>query len=276
MSLFHKTESLSRSRTKELQYAAKQEQLLQKNAMREIPKWKAALTEKVPASVYHGLRGAFGKAFSLVFEKGTPLIDKTLDHTALTQEYQLQDYAVRLTQSRKELKRMRKAADKSKLLGSAVTMAEGVGLGALGIGMPDIAVFIGMLLRGAYECAVRYGFAYDTPQGRYLILRMMETALLRGDAWTEANAEVDALLTLHRQVTEEELKAQIQRTADAFALDMLITKFVQGLPVVGIAGGIFNPVYYSRILQYVQLKYYKRYLLCLPDTEAERKSDENH
>ena len=253
MSLFRKSESLSRSRSKELKYIEKQEQHLQKNAMREIPKWKAVLTERVPASVYRGLRGAFGKAFSLVLEKGTPLIDKTLDHTALTQEYQLQDYAVRLTHSRK-------AADKSKLLGSAVTMAEGVGLGALGIGMPDIAVFIGMLLRGAYECAVRYGFAYDTPQERYLILRMMEAALLRGDAWIEANAEVDALLTLHRHVTEEELKAQMQHTADAFALDMLITKFVQGMPVVGIAGGIFNPVYYSRILQYVQLKYYKYYL----------------
>ncbi len=52
-----------------------------------------------------------------------------------------------------------------------------------------------------------------------------------------------------------------QKTADAFALDMLLAKFVQGIPVAGILGGISNPIYYRRILDYVQLKYQKRYLL---------------
>lgn len=33
------------------------------------------------------------------------------------------------------------------------------------------------------------------------------------------------------------------------------------LPVVGVIGGLGNPVYYRRILSYVQLKYQKRYLL---------------
>ena len=42
---------------------------------------------------------------------------------------------------------------------------------------------------------------------------------------------------------------------------MLLAKFVQGIPVAGILGGISNPVYYRRILYYVQLKYQKRYLL---------------
>jgi hypothetical protein len=42
---------------------------------------------------------------------------------------------------------------------------------------------------------------------------------------------------------------------------MLLLKFIQGLPVVGIVGGAANPVYYSKIMKYVQLKYRKRYLL---------------
>ena len=37
-------------------------------------------------------------------------------------------------------------------------------------------------------------------------------------------------------------------------------KFVQGIPVVGVLGGAANPVYYRKILRYVQLKYRKRYL----------------
>lgn len=42
---------------------------------------------------------------------------------------------------------------------------------------------------------------------------------------------------------------------------MLFLKFIQGLPVVGILGGMANPVYYNKVMKYVQLKYRKRYLL---------------
>lgn len=43
-------------------------------------------------------------------------------------------------------------------------------------------------------------------------------------------------------------------------MDMLVLKFIQGLPLVGALGGAANPVYYRRVLNYVQLKYHKRYL----------------
>ena len=45
------------------------------------------------------------------------------------------------------------------------------------------------------------------------------------------------------------------------ALDMLCLKFIQGIPVVGMIGGLGNPVYGHKILNYVRLKCYKRYLL---------------
>ena len=44
-------------------------------------------------------------------------------------------------------------------------------------------------------------------------------------------------------------------------MDMLLLKFIQGLPVVGIVGGAANPVYYKKIMDYVELKYKKRYLM---------------
>ena len=44
-------------------------------------------------------------------------------------------------------------------------------------------------------------------------------------------------------------------------MDMLILKFIQGLPIVGIIGGAANPVYYRKVMRYVQLMYRKRYLL---------------
>ena len=42
---------------------------------------------------------------------------------------------------------------------------------------------------------------------------------------------------------------------------MLLLKFIQGLPVVGILGGAANPLYYHKITAYTQLKYRRRYLL---------------
>ena len=61
----------------------------------------------------------------------------------------------------------------------------------------------------------------------------------------------------------ERVKEQTGRTADAFAMDMVLLKFVQGLPVVGILGGAGNPLYYNKVIKYAELKYRKRYLLKL-------------
>ena len=143
-----------------------------------------------------------------------------------------------------------------------LSTVEGVGLGALGIGLPDIVLFVGMLLKGIYETALRYGFPYEDPAEQMWILRMMETALTKGPLWTEKNQGVDAFLYqgLMEEPTKEALSQQIQATAQTFAMDMLVLKFIQGLPLVGALGGAANPVYYRRVLNYVQLKYHKRYL----------------
>ena len=69
------------------------------------------------------------------------------------------------------------------------------------------------------------------------------------------------IVEMPREVTRAVLEEQIHETASVFAMDMLILKFIQGLPVVGIVGGVANPIYYKRVLNYVQLKYRKRYLL---------------
>lgn len=38
-------------------------------------------------------------------------------------------------------------------------------------------------------------------------------------------------------------------------------KFLQGLPVVGMAGGIYDAIYLQEILAYAKIKYHKRFLL---------------
>ena len=162
---------------------------------------------------------------------------------------------------RKEWRQLRREAKQANWLNLAATTAEGVGLGALGIGLPDIVLFLGMLLRGIYETALHYGFDYEDRWEQLLILKMMTTALSTGEEWEYHHSKLEALLKEEvQQVSEQAFADQIDQTASVFAVELMALKFIQGLPVVGIVGGAANPVYYARVLKYVRCQYEKRYL----------------
>lgn len=234
-------------------------QMKQKTA----PVWKEKLQEKIPHKVMAGLQRAFSKAFYLIFSKGVVLIEKTYDKTSIEKEFLINDYAVNIKGGRKELVRLKRDAKGGNTINTVLTTVEGIGLGILGIGLPDIVLWMSVLFRGIYEIALKYGFAYDTPEEKMYILKLLEAAMVSGQNWVSINSEVDNYIveSCHVTPTDTELKEQIDKTADAFATDMLVMKFIQGLPIIGIIGGAGNPIYYRRIMKYVQLKYQKRYLL---------------
>ncbi len=269
---------------KELQYINKQEEKLRKTAEKNAaPGWKEGLEKKIPPKIYGNLEKAFCKAFSFIFEKGNAVIEKSYNKDAILKDYAVRNYAVHIKGTGKELKQLRNAAKAPDMRNMAITTVEGIGLGALGIGLPDIVVFTGFLLKGIYETALHYGYDYEKPEEKLLILKMMEAALSKGEDWNQKNGDVDRLLRdglnlkdrkaevlkaidLDERAPEPEdiqthIAEQTKRTAQTFALDMLLLKFVQGLPVIGILGGAGNPLYYRKVLQYVQIKYQKRYLL---------------
>ncbi len=221
--------------------------------------WERILSAKMLA----GLKKTFSKGFSVIFEKGSALIEKTYDRDSIERDFQINGYAMDVKGGRKEIGRIQSGVSKNNILNTAVTAVEGIGLGALGIGLPDIIIWVGVLPRGVYETALKYGFDYDSPEEKLFILKMIETAMLSGEDWIAANAEVNQFIiqAAHAVPGDDEMKGQIEKTVDAFATEMLVTKFVQGLPVVGMLGGAANAVYYWRIMLYVQLKYRKRYLM---------------
>lgn len=260
---------------KEWDHIIRQERKMVPAERRNLSSWKKMLEDKIPDRVYENLRAAFGKAFALIFEKGEVLIEKTYNKEELLKDFAIRDYAVGVKGDRKTLKEVRRKSGSSDLTNMTISAVEGIGLGILGIGLPDIVIFTGILLKGIYETALHYGFDYDDLKEKLLILKMMEASLLEGDDWIRANKEVNEWLRCgvpsgtgkYYQGCSEEvclnlaLREQVRKTADVFALDMLLLKFVQGLPVVGIAGGAANPVYYNRVMKYVKLMYQKRYLL---------------
>lgn len=227
------------------------------------PTWKTALEKRVPEKILTGLQRAFSKAFYLIFEKGAVIIEKTYDKDSIEKDFQINDYAVDIKGSRKEIGHMRSGAYKSNAANTVITAIEGIGLGTLGIGLPDIVLWVGILLRGVYETALKFGFDYEAPEEKLFILKMIETSMVSGKEWTDLNAEIDKYIAqnAYKVPDDNELKEQIEKTSSAFAAEMLITKFFQGIPVVGILGGVTNPVYYQKIMRYVELKYRKRYFI---------------
>lgn len=243
-----------------LEEIARREARLMEQASRyHAAKWKEALEQKIPPKVYEDLQKTFCRAFGLIFEKGTGLIEKTYSRSDLEKDFQIRDFAIDLKGGKKELHQLKAEAGRGNLVNLTISTVEGIGLGILGIGLPDIVLFLSLILKGTYETAIRYGFSYDDPEERMYILKLLEAAMSKGERWAACNAGVDSYLS-GCGPQERTFSEQIQATADAFAADMLLAKSIQGIPVAGIVGGLGNPVYYRRILYYVQLKYQKRYL----------------
>lgn len=57
----------------------------------------------------------------------------------------------------------------------------GLGLGVLGIGLPDIALFTGLMLKSVYETALSFGFEYDSEEEKKFILRLIAGAMAYGE-----------------------------------------------------------------------------------------------
>lgn len=226
----------------------------------KIKELTGKIEEKIPEKLSATLDTAFYKAFFVIFEKGTGVIEKTFKGEELQLEFEVNDFRVDKKPTRRSLRKMEAAGKKSKLLNSAVTTVEGIGLGALGVGIPDIPVFLAMLLKGMYETAASYGYDYNKKEEQILILRMITAGLADGEEKRKADRRVEAWLGFAETTEAFTFEDEVKKASEALSNAMLMAKFIQGLPVVGAAGGMSNPVVYQKVSQYAALKYRKRYL----------------
>lgn len=248
----------------------------------------------VPEKLEDTLNLAFYKAFELIFNRGTSIIEKTYRKEDMENTYKINAYAAGLKESRKTMKAFSREAGKNKVRNLAAAGAGGIGLGALGIGLPDIPLFTGMVLKSIYETAISYGFSYDTAEEQCYILKLISTALSRGDAAESGNRSLDAMGRLIRTGTplsetalsgtplsgtfsgQDGLAALpggpeshdtaslctslMQQASHALSSELLYMKFLQGIPIAGIIGGMYDAVYLKRIADYADMKYKRRFL----------------
>lgn len=219
------------------------------------------LEEKIPEKLEETLNTAFIKAFDLVFEKGTGLIEKTYNKGQQETDYQVREYAAGLKESRKTVKAFGRQSQGTRMKNLMISGVEGVGLGLLGIGLPDIPLFTAVILKSVYEIALSYGFEYESEKEQWFILKMIETALKKGEELERNNSLLNAWIDQNGiGETVKGRKEQSKETAAALAEALLYMKFLQGIPVVGVAGGAADTVYLKKITDYAELKYKRRFL----------------
>lgn len=218
------------------------------------------LEGKVPDKLQDTLDAAFAKAFEIIFEKGTGIIEKTYSREKIEHQNKVNLYSVDLAENKKTLRKFEKETGSSNTKNLLLSGASGIGLGVLGIGLPDIPLFVGTLLKSIYEIALHFGYDYESQEEKYFILKLVETALSGGVKLREGDRALNQFIDEPYLPEDYDQHRQIRETSETMSAELLYLKFLQGIPVVGAVGGAYNAVYMQKVQKYAKIKYYRRFL----------------
>lgn len=254
----------------------KEESYVVKYVMDKTAKWVRFVEKKVPDTLQNTLEAAFNKAFVTVFDKGAALIEKTYNKEKQQNLYKENERTLdKEIFDAKSVKKFERQAKRTAAKNLAITSIEGVGMGLFGVGLPDIPVFVSVLLKSIYEISISYGFEYTTDKEKLFILKMIDTSLKSGNTLREKDTELNNLIERYNIeekhpkevddmaefVTELQIVRQIDDSAKALSHELLYGKFVQSMTFVGVVGGTADVTCLKRVTDYAKLKYKRRFLL---------------
>ena len=234
-----------------------EEKFINRNIVVKENKWQEKISKYVPDTLDKTLNTAFCKAFGLVFEKGTGFIEKTYNKEKREQDFKVNEYSADLRNNKSSIKKFGRLAFGSKVLNMAISTAEGVGMGTLSLhdALPIL------ILKSIYETALHFGFGYETEQEQMFILKIIETALCHEDELVDGDMEINDWIKSEGKIPFlTDKKTQIEKTSDLLSQELLYLKFIQGIPVAGVVGGISDVIYQKKITDYAVLKYKRRFL----------------
>lgn len=221
------------------------------------------LNEKIervmPDNLQSTLEKAFVAGFKVIFEKGTAVIEHTYNKQKIQNEYKVNAYAASVYNHKKGIRSFAKQARRSQNFNLALSAVEGGAMGLFGVGIPDIPLFIGVLLKSIYEIALHYGFSYQSPEEQMFILRLVEAAMCRGKELQLRDIRINRWIE-GTETFDEDREGQIRQTAQVLSEALLYMKFVQSLPIVGVVGGAVDVWCLHEVTSYAQLKYQRRFL----------------
>ncbi|MBQ6843297.1 MAG: EcsC family protein [Agathobacter sp.] len=239
----------------------KEEYIFFDKALRkEDSKLNQFLSDKVPSGLQDTLDAAFAKAFYMVFEKGTDVIEKTYKKSEIEKDYQINDYTVKVKENRKNLKVFSKKAAGAGNTNLLISGVSGIGMGVLGIGIPDIVVFTSLMLRSVYEICLHYGYDYKDAEEKKFILFLIQGAVCHDTNLLRINEQLNLYIENGEFSKVVSLNDCVQETAKCLSKELLYMKFLQGIPLVGAVGGAYDVIYMKQVNKFAELKYRRRFL----------------
>lgn len=228
---------------------------------REPTKLDLFLEDKVPEKLEATLDKAFAKAFHLIFSKGSSIISKTFSMDKLIDEFEADSANLEEIGGGRQMRKFKRRATATGTAHTIFSTLTGAALGFVGGTIPDIVLFITLLLRNIYKISMKYGYAFDTEEEQKFILRVITAAVQDGDDMIRANKDVNRLIREGLSSDDSTVDERIKEAAVALAHALLLMKFLQKIPVVGVIGGASDFIYMERISDYAVLKYQRRFLI---------------
>lgn len=234
---------------------------LNKNYVKKENWVQKNFSEKIPDQLNDTLYSAFSISFRTILEKGSLAIEKTMNLDELEKDYKINSYAYDLKQDAKTLRKFSTQAKLSNLNNVIFSGVKGASLGVLGIGLPDIPILITSILRGIYKVSAKYGYEFNTPAEQFFILTIIQTAFASGRKLENNNTTLNEFIQNYTIPASFDKEEKIDDIAQLLSAELIAIKFVQGVPLVGAVGGIYDAFFVDRVLKYANLKYNRRFLL---------------
>lgn len=214
------------------------------------------LMEKVPQKARETINMAFSKAFLFAMKNGTTYIEKTYSKDKAMLSFFEND------SNEKTMRGFHNRANTAQNVNTLISGTSGVVMGILGIGVPDIALLVAFALRSVYEIAMTYGYEYESETEKYFILMLIRGAMSRGDDLKCVNERINTFIKTGQPPKDysENFDKFVRDTASVFSEEIMFMKIVQGIPVIGILGGISDIVCLNKITKYAKIKYKRRFL----------------
>lgn len=210
------------------------------------------LKGKVDSKLEQTLNTAFQKAFTLIFDKGVSIIQKTYNADKIKEKHNSIDSRI----TRKNIRKQKNISKSSNIKNLAFTSISSTALGILGIGIPDIFLFTALIIKNLQEISLSYGIDFNNDKEKYFMLMIIEGALAHESIY-EVNERVDSFIESYRSY---DIDFQIKQTSKTLASELLYLKFIQGIPIVGAISGFYDSKYMNQISKYANLKYQLRFL----------------
>lgn len=243
-----------------IELLAREKRFLTAHATKQVSKPNLFLADKIPSTLQNTLDEAFASAFTLIFDQGLDIIEKTCNKDAIQKEYRIKHHRDLAQQDQRSLHTFAETGNKVGKKNLTTSGTIGIGMGVLGMGIPDIPIFTTFILKSIYEIALNYGFQYESPKERAFILMLIQAAVSNGEPLTEIDAKINDFIATGKLPKDFDRTEQIKATSKALSKELLYMKFLQGVPIVGAIGGAYDVIYLKQINEYANYKYQRRFL----------------